>query len=308
MLVFLKLLFYLRIAGWKKTMLLTVVILSFISSCGVPDYTSANLNNLNRPQLEVYNTSDSLVFNITGYYPASQYPDFIGYNLYIGQDNDPANIVKRILYHQFRDGLPTVNAPGSENSYTTTFSIDKLTFRFTDKANETDLLAAGATKGQLYERNINVYEKYYFVAEAVEVTGRKGLQTDPAVVILLNYQINQTINYTVGLANVGAFNGLSASTNFFELPNTSGYTYFAYSVGSSGNVFGTIPKGDSYQEESVRFKPYNGHLYYFKAESTTLNEYLALQITATNVNSFTYSYGYEREILTDLDNGISSVN
>lgn len=289
------------------------VIFFFLTSlllfqCGLPTSADVNLNQLNKPVVVVYNKINSIVFEISSYYPSSDYPNFQGYNIYIGDNNDSKEIIKRVLFLDHEDRLPTKDAQTTtEGSINTRVEITEFKFRFTAKATDDDLSIANVSSRKiLLKRDFSFSEKYYFIVKAKEVS-REGIASDNEQLVFVDYKEDEILPY----GNLGRING---TDNFSALqvngtklyPNNidgNSYTLKISAMGFKANIFEYhgIPRDEIFQD--TFFPSLVSNLYFIQAISSdkSKKEYFKILIHEINASQMKISYGYQKEVITDLN-------
>ncbi len=285
------------------------ILIGFILyGCGLPSSTGVNINNLNKPELEVYNRDDALYLEIVGFYPADEYPDFIGYNIYVGDNNNVDQVIDRIMFISSDNELPSYEVSLNESTTNVTIPLTDIRFRFSQHATSDDI-PDGMDRESFYSKPLMNYEKYYFVVEAVE-TSRTGRRTDAIKTIFVNYKHDISWDYsnTLNGPGVDVFADLMVEEDYFIFPQHDSYIFAIAPGGAVNSIYQTIPENDlSYNDKP--YKPYRNHIYFLRARNNaaSVDEYLALWVTEIDEKKITVSYGHKKEILSDFVGGVSRI-
>lgn len=142
-----------------------------ISACAFPDPFKFNVPIA--PVVRGYSDGQKIFLSIDGEYTTGELPNFSGFNIYMGENNEIAKIEKRLLYISSKDITPSVAINLSEISFPTNLEFTgAFAFRLTSKANETDRNDEGVSDILTLIENkadwtIGAKKNFYFVAKAV---------------------------------------------------------------------------------------------------------------------------------------------
>ena len=129
------------ILGLPRTLLYPLLspllFLLLLWGCGLPDPFAQN--TASKPSLSASSTSKSLTLAIDGDYSKETLPFFSGFNIYVGDNNDSNEILKRLLFISDKDLKPSIKFDLSKDAFPTNLAFSDFEFRFTSKATETDL-------------------------------------------------------------------------------------------------------------------------------------------------------------------------
>ena len=148
----------------------TILVLQFafiLTCCGLP---KAKGLIIEKPILTVKATGDlELTLNVRGNYPLSEYPNFSGIQIYIGDNNLEKDIEKRILYISHKNTLPSLNAAPNENFNVDVVLSETFAYRYTSLANDEEYSEANISteKDKLLTKRFLPLETYYFRVKAV---------------------------------------------------------------------------------------------------------------------------------------------
>lgn len=279
-----------------------------LCGCGLPSSIGVNINSLNKPELEVYNRDDALYLEIAGFYPADEYPDFIGYNIYVGDNNNVDQVIDRIMFISSDNELPSYKVSLDKSTTSVTIELTDIKFRFSQHATSGDI-PVGVDRESFFSKPLVDYEKYYFVVEAVE-TSQTGRRTDAIKTIFVNYKHDISWDYsnTLNGFGVGVFTNLVVKKDYFELPQDDSYSFAIAPGGGVDSIYQTIPENDLSYNNKI-YKPYHNHIYFFRAKKNILSvdEYLALWVKKIDKDNIIISYGHKKEILSDFVDGVSRI-
>lgn len=150
-----------------------ILMASFISvtSCGFPDPFQFNVPT--SPDVTGYSDGDKIFFSINGEYITNELPDFSGFNIYIGDNNETAQIEKRLLYISDKNITPSLSINLNDTSFPTNLEFTgAFSFRLTAKAKEVDRNDEGVSGiEELIENKaawtVAKQKNFYFLVQAV---------------------------------------------------------------------------------------------------------------------------------------------
>ena len=181
-----------------------VVLLWFLFSCGLPDPLGFNQNNLINPviNVETYSSNNSIFMNITGLNSERNFPNYLGYIVYISPIAEDNNNRKILLFDDlFR--LPTISSFSSEQEVTERIILRRLYW-------------TNITNGDYEDgRNLGVGDRYYFRVKPHRI----NQSVDFNINNLLEY--SETVETNLFNQNLAAHQSFSFSNVSFSISNNT---------------------------------------------------------------------------------------
>lgn len=172
-------------------------VFGFFWGCGLPD--PFEKNKPSEPTLSGYSDGKKIFLTISGDYSSSEFPNFSGIDLYLGDNNDLSEIKKRVLHISGKDTRPSLNV----NLFTEEFPIKtelsgSFQFRLTSSAKESDLSDEGVSSATELIKNranwtIDPGKIFYFAAKAI--TKKKESSLSEKIEISIPIEKTATIKY-----------------------------------------------------------------------------------------------------------------
>ena len=244
--------------------LISIVFIVTLISCGLPDITSIT-QEMNQPFITKITPMDQKI--VVEFQAQNNEPAFSGYNIYFGDSVNPR--IYRIYSQQ--KTIPTIVTTRSTTLQTFTFTIEK----------------------NIYYTGSNVTE----ISLLPETEIRNGI---PIYVWVSSYQItpeisNQTVNVgsTIVLSE-GYLANLTLNNNklYFSSPQAANETWSVQRVAGTSLYDVVVPPTEGYTTESLEV--IENRLYLIKINKNNANYYGKIFVRSVNgVNSIVADYCYQ---------------